>query len=113
MLNTWLFDCININDDSVILAFTGQLSDELEHKISMMDTSLNRLGMILDSVQADIMQVNKGTKELSLEGELCGTRKFPITIYMLTFDSDIMSHRPLAISWLHYKLHLINWILKF
>uniref|UniRef100_A0A803M2X2 Uncharacterized protein n=1 Tax=Chenopodium quinoa TaxID=63459 RepID=A0A803M2X2_CHEQI len=46
-----------------------QLSDELEHKISMMDTSLNRLGMILDSVQADIMQVNKGTKELSLEVE--------------------------------------------
>ncbi|KNA15819.1 hypothetical protein SOVF_094760 [Spinacia oleracea] len=47
----------------------GQLSDELEHKIAMMDTSLNKLGMILDSVQADILQVNKGTKELSLEVE--------------------------------------------
>ncbi|KAL2892225.1 Protein PAIR1 [Bienertia sinuspersici] len=46
-----------------------QLSDEVEHKISTMETSLNRLGMILDSVQADVMQVNKGTKELSLEAE--------------------------------------------
>ena len=34
----------------------------------MMETSLSRFGMILDSVQSDIMQVNKGTKELVLEG---------------------------------------------
>ncbi|KMT20475.1 hypothetical protein BVRB_1g004630 [Beta vulgaris subsp. vulgaris] len=40
-----------------------QLNDELEHKITMMETSLNRSGMILDSVQAYILQVNKGTKE--------------------------------------------------
>lgn len=46
-----------------------QLSDELEHRITMMETSLTRFGMILDSVQADVMQVNKGTKELSLEVE--------------------------------------------
>ncbi|GMH22465.1 hypothetical protein Nepgr_024308 [Nepenthes gracilis] len=46
-----------------------QISEELEHKIAMMETSLSRFGMILDSVQGDIMQVNKGTKELSLELE--------------------------------------------
>ncbi|XP_048504390.2 LOW QUALITY PROTEIN: putative recombination initiation defects 3 [Beta vulgaris subsp. vulgaris] len=46
-----------------------QLNDELEHKITMMETSLNRSGMILESVEAYIMQVNKGTKELSLEVE--------------------------------------------
>ncbi|GLT60646.1 hypothetical protein SLA2020_334030 [Shorea laevis] len=33
----------------------------------MIDTSVNRFGMILDSVQSDVMQVNKGTKELLLE----------------------------------------------
>ncbi|KAL9234474.1 hypothetical protein vseg_009344 [Gypsophila vaccaria] len=43
-----------------------QVSDELEHKIATMETVLSRLGLIVDSVQADIMQVNKGTKELSL-----------------------------------------------
>ncbi|XP_057533557.1 putative recombination initiation defects 3 [Amaranthus tricolor] len=49
----------------------SQQNDELEQKITMMETSLtsslNRLGIILDSVQADVMQVNKATKELSLE----------------------------------------------
>ncbi|KAI3444535.1 hypothetical protein Pfo_001200 [Paulownia fortunei] len=44
-----------------------QTSEELEHRIGMIETSLSRLGMILDSVQTDIMQVNKGTKEVALE----------------------------------------------
>lgn len=35
----------------------------------MMETSLNKFGMILDSVQSDVMQVNKGIKEVSLESE--------------------------------------------
>ncbi|KAL5861187.1 hypothetical protein ACOSQ4_002483 [Xanthoceras sorbifolium] len=35
----------------------------------MLDTSLNRFGMILDFVQSDLMQVNRGTKEVSLEME--------------------------------------------
>jgi hypothetical protein len=34
-----------------------------------METSLSRFGMILDSVQSDVMQVYKGTKEVSLESE--------------------------------------------
>ncbi|CDP08809.1 unnamed protein product [Coffea canephora] len=46
-----------------------QINEELEHRIGMMETSLSRFGMILDSVQSDIMQVNKGTKELVLEVE--------------------------------------------
>lgn len=35
----------------------------------MMETSLSRFGMILDSIQSDIMQVNKGRKELALESK--------------------------------------------
>ncbi|KAL9245375.1 hypothetical protein vseg_019037 [Gypsophila vaccaria] len=46
-----------------------QLSGELEHKVATMEASLSRLGMILDSVQTDLMQVTKGTKELSLAVE--------------------------------------------
>jgi len=47
----------------------GQLSEGLEHRIGIMETSLNRFGMILDSVQSDVMQVHKGTKEIILEGK--------------------------------------------
>uniref|UniRef100_A0A7N2MCV3 Uncharacterized protein n=1 Tax=Quercus lobata TaxID=97700 RepID=A0A7N2MCV3_QUELO len=45
----------------------SQISEELEHRIGLMETSLNRFGMILDSVQSDGMQLNKGMKEVSLE----------------------------------------------
>ncbi|KAK3004755.1 hypothetical protein RJ639_018400, partial [Escallonia herrerae] len=44
-----------------------QTSEELGHKIGVIETSLSRFGKILDSVQSDIMQVNKGTKEVALE----------------------------------------------
>nr|XP_023913536.1 protein PAIR1-like isoform X2 [Quercus suber] len=44
-----------------------QISEELEHRIGLMETLLSRFGMILDSVQSNVMQVNKGTKEVSLE----------------------------------------------
>lgn len=40
-----------------------------------METSLNRIGINLDSVQSDIMQVNRGSKEILLEGELFNTWK--------------------------------------
>ncbi|KAK9910434.1 hypothetical protein M0R45_034395 [Rubus argutus] len=46
-----------------------QISEEFEHRIGMMETSLSKFGMILDSVQSDVMQVKKGTKEVSLEME--------------------------------------------
>lgn len=52
-----------------MLACAGQISEELEYRIGMMETSLSRFGMILDSVQSDIMQVNKGRKEAALESE--------------------------------------------
>lgn len=54
---------------ATVLDHRCQLSDELEHRITTMETSLGRFGMILDSIQADVMQANKGTKELSLEVE--------------------------------------------
>ncbi|XP_020552535.1 protein PAIR1 isoform X2 [Sesamum indicum] len=46
-----------------------QVSEDLERRIGMIETSLSRFGMILDSVQSDIMQVNKATKEVALETE--------------------------------------------
>ncbi|KAG6686650.1 hypothetical protein I3843_11G030300 [Carya illinoinensis] len=46
-----------------------QISEELEHRIGLIETSLSRLGMILDSVQSDVMQASKGTKEVSLDTE--------------------------------------------
>lgn len=47
----------------------GLVSEELEHRIGMIETSLSRFGIILDSVQSDIMQANKGTKEVLLESK--------------------------------------------
>ncbi|KAJ8573167.1 hypothetical protein K7X08_009678 [Anisodus acutangulus] len=44
-----------------------QITEELEHKIGMVETSLSRKGMILDSIQGNIMQVNRGTKEILME----------------------------------------------
>uniref|UniRef100_A0A2K1XSE7 Protein PAIR1 n=1 Tax=Populus trichocarpa TaxID=3694 RepID=A0A2K1XSE7_POPTR len=46
-----------------------QINEELQHRIGMMETSLTKFGMILDSVQSDVMQVKKGIKEASLETE--------------------------------------------
>ncbi|KAE9595513.1 putative protein PAIR1 [Lupinus albus] len=47
----------------------NQLSEGIEYRIGIMETSLSRFAMIFDSVQSDVMQVNKGTKELLLEME--------------------------------------------
>ncbi|XP_058224140.1 putative recombination initiation defects 3 isoform X1 [Rhododendron vialii] len=56
-------------NSSSVLDHRSQTSEELERRIGMMETSLNRFGMIMDSVQSDIMQVNKGTKEALMEIE--------------------------------------------
>ncbi|VVA89622.1 unnamed protein product [Arabis nemorensis] len=47
----------------------SQISEELEQRFGMMETSLSRFGMMLDSIQSDIMQANRGTKEVFLETE--------------------------------------------
>ncbi|KAK1308642.1 Uncharacterized protein QJS10_CPA09g01705 [Acorus calamus] len=43
------------------------VSEELERRIGLMETSVNRLGIILDSVQSDVIQINKSVKEVSME----------------------------------------------
>ncbi|KAF9668968.1 hypothetical protein SADUNF_Sadunf14G0058600 [Salix dunnii] len=43
-----------------------KINEELQHRIGMMETSLTKFGMILDSVQSDVLQVKKGIKEESL-----------------------------------------------
>lgn len=47
----------------------SQKNEGLEHRILSMENSLNRFVMILDHVQTDIMQANKGTKEVLMEME--------------------------------------------
>ena len=54
---------------NVLHAWAGLNSEEFEHRIGVMETSLNKFGMILDSVQSDVMQVNKGMKDVSMESE--------------------------------------------
>lgn len=48
----------------------------------MMETSLTRFGMILDSIQSDVMQVNKGMKEFLMESKFHSSsarnRKHPL-----------------------------------
>ncbi|XP_073001141.1 protein PAIR1 isoform X1 [Typha latifolia] len=46
-----------------------QVNEELEHKFRLIESSINRIGMVLDSVQNDVMQVNRAVKEVSLETE--------------------------------------------
>ncbi|CAA7410589.1 unnamed protein product [Spirodela intermedia] len=45
------------------------VSEELELRVGLMESSLTRLGRILDSIQSDVMQVNKAVKEVLLEVE--------------------------------------------
>ncbi|XP_065864300.1 putative recombination initiation defects 3 [Euphorbia lathyris] len=52
----------------------NKCNDELEHRIGMIETSLNKYGMILNSVQSDVMQANKGSKEITLEMEGIGQK---------------------------------------
>lgn len=51
------------------LSGAGQINNELEHRIGLMENNLSRLGRILDSVQGDIMQVNKSVKDVALESK--------------------------------------------
>lgn len=62
--------CVFLCEGYLILhSLTGQLSEGIEHRIGIMETSLNKLALILDSIQSDVMQVNKGTKEVTLESK--------------------------------------------
>ncbi|XP_024009090.1 protein PAIR1 isoform X2 [Eutrema salsugineum] len=47
----------------------SQIGEELEQRFGMMETSLTKFGMMLDSIQSDIMQANRGTKEVFIETE--------------------------------------------
>ncbi|EPS60471.1 hypothetical protein M569_14331 [Genlisea aurea] len=41
-----------------------EVSEELDRRIGMVETSISRLGVVLDSVQSDIIQVHRSTKEI-------------------------------------------------
>ncbi|CAN8310847.1 unnamed protein product [Cochlearia groenlandica] len=47
----------------------SQTSEEVVQRFGIMETSLSKFGMMLDSIQSDIMQANRGTKEVLLETE--------------------------------------------
>ncbi|KAI3887911.1 hypothetical protein MKX03_012591, partial [Papaver bracteatum] len=46
-----------------------QVNDELEHRIGQIETTQNLHGMVLESIQGDIMQVKKQIQECSLDIE--------------------------------------------
>ena len=46
----------------------------------MIETSLTKFGMILDSIQGDVMQVNKGMKEFLMESK-CNTPKYTLVVF--------------------------------
>ncbi|KAJ9563408.1 hypothetical protein OSB04_008568 [Centaurea solstitialis] len=46
-----------------------QIGEEFEHRIGTIESSLSKFGLMLESLQTDIMQVNKGTKELAMDVE--------------------------------------------
>ncbi|KAI3964256.1 hypothetical protein MKW92_015165, partial [Papaver armeniacum] len=46
-----------------------QVNDELEHRIGQIETTQNRRGMVLESIQGDIMQVKKQIQECALDIE--------------------------------------------
>lgn len=48
---------------------SSQVNNELEHRIGLMENNLSRLGRFLDSVQGDVMQVNKSVKDVALGTE--------------------------------------------
>ena len=60
---------VTMYDILLEMLLPGQVSEELENRFRQMESSLNRLGMILDSVQSDVMQVNRAVKEVSLESK--------------------------------------------
>ncbi|CAH8316426.1 unnamed protein product [Eruca vesicaria subsp. sativa] len=47
----------------------SQIGEELEQRFGMMETSLSKFGRLLDSIQSDIIQANRGTKQVFLETE--------------------------------------------
>nr|GFC52834.1 recombination initiation defects 3 [Tanacetum cinerariifolium] len=52
---------------SGVLEQRCQMSEEVGHRIGTIESSLSRFGLMLESLQTDIMQVNRGTKELAID----------------------------------------------
>jgi nitrogen regulatory protein PII-like uncharacterized protein len=49
---------------------TGQLNEDVERKFQHVASSVHKMGMVLDSVQNDVMQLNRAMKEASLDCKL-------------------------------------------
>ncbi|KAK9051451.1 hypothetical protein SSX86_028078 [Deinandra increscens subsp. villosa] len=47
----------------------SHMSEEFERRIGTIESSLSRFGLMMESLQTDIMQVNKGTKEIAMDME--------------------------------------------
>ncbi|XP_047083476.1 protein PAIR1-like [Lolium rigidum] len=46
---------------------SGQLNEDVERKFQHVASSVHKMGMVLDSVQNDVMQLNRAMKEASLD----------------------------------------------
>ena len=68
--NIW--KCIFLLKCLIYGVSTGQINEEVERKFQHVASSVHKMGMVLDSVQNDVMQLNRAMKEASLD---C---KFPL-----------------------------------
>ncbi|CAH1450881.1 unnamed protein product [Lactuca virosa] len=67
---TYIFSTGLICKWGSILEQICQMSDELEHMTETIDSSLNRFGLMLEYLQADEINVNKGSKELTMNKQM-------------------------------------------
>ncbi|MCL7048906.1 hypothetical protein MKW94_010658 [Papaver nudicaule] len=69
ILNIELVPDTQVRENRRPVSNNYQDSEELEHKIKQMETTQNRHGMILESIQSDIIQVKKQMQEYTLNVE--------------------------------------------
>jgi membrane protease subunit (stomatin/prohibitin family) len=51
----------------ISVCVTDQVNEELDQRLRHLETVLSRMGMIIDSVQSDVMQISRAVKEVLLE----------------------------------------------
>ena len=52
-----------------IFLFADRIPEEVEQRFCSVDAALNRVVLVLDSVQSDLQQINKAFKDVSIESK--------------------------------------------
>jgi membrane protease subunit (stomatin/prohibitin family) len=51
----------------ISVCVTDQANEELDQRLQHLETVLSRMGLIIDCVQSDVMQISRAVKEVLLE----------------------------------------------